>query len=155
MKRASAILDSAPEKKRRLESELNALLLSGIELPDVRADHKLLLPIAWRISGLQQLRLNQSMVARLVTGLVTSPIMHKVDLSVRLSYGHLACTVVCEYCKLKLTIRPPEIAIALDDVAIGNPFKDLPAIAKAVPDPHRAVRAMDFLDQILDQLRRE
>jgi hypothetical protein len=154
MKRASVILDSAPEAKRRLESELNALLLAGAELPDVRADYRLLLPLAWRISRLKQLSLTQDMVARLVTGLVTSPIAHEVDLNIKLSYGYLVCAIVCEYYKLGLTLTP-KIAVTLNGLTIGDPFRELPVIAKSVPEPYWAVKAMDFLDQILDQLRRE
>jgi hypothetical protein len=159
MKRAAILLDSAPEAKRRLESELNALFLAGAELPDVRADHRLLLPIAWRISKLKQLSLTQGMVARLVTGLVASPIMHEVSLNIRLnirlSYGYLVCTIVCEYCKLGLTLKPPKIEVALDGNTIRDPFKELPIVARAVPEPYWAVKAMDFLDQILENLQEE
>jgi len=155
MKRAAILLDSAPEAKRRLESELNALLLAGAELPDVRADLRLLLPLAWRISKLKRLSLTQGMVARLVTGLVTSQIMHEVDLNIKLSYGYLVCTIVCEYYKLGLTLKPPKIAVTLNGLTVGDPFKELPVIAKSVPEPYWAVKAMDFLDQILENLQEE
>jgi len=155
---AASVLQYFPNDVARLEQELSALLLLGEEIPDARQDHRLLIPVAWRIHRLsRQPRPDQRVISRFAAGLVTRPIDHFITLTVTTSFTRVMhATVRSEYYKLMVTVSTEQgVTVYLEDAPVYEPFAELPRLARVAPDPYQAVRVMDFLGEILVRLTGE
>ena len=155
---AASILQCFPNDVARLEQELSALLLLGAEIPETRQDHRLLIPVAWRIHRLsRQPCPDQKAISRFAADLVTHPIDYSITLTVTTSFTHIVhATVRSEYYKVDVTVSAElGIMVNLEDVLVYDPFAEMPRLARVAPDPFQAVRVMDFLGEILARLTEE